>query len=87
MEVSSILTGSFFIIVGVLLCRWIVITRLQLEKEVKEGRSIALHNFLPYWNADDFTEKGNALRKTYNMVYYALLVYSLALYLYMQAND
>ena len=87
MNISGILIGSLFVIVGVLLCRWTVITKLQLEKEVKEGKSLALHNFLPYWNADDFTEKGNSLRKTYNNLYYALIVYSLALYLYMQVND
>jgi hypothetical protein len=87
MTISSILIGSLFAIVGVLLCRWTVITKLQLEKEVKEGRSISLHNFLPYWNADIFSEKGNSLRKTYNNLYYALIVYSLALYLYMQVND
>lgn len=87
MKISSILIGSLFAIVGVLLCRWTVRTKLQLEKEVKEGKSLALHNFLPYWNVDDFTEKGNLLRKTYNNLYYALIVYSLALYLYMQVND
>ena len=87
MKISSILIGSLFVIVGVLLCRWTVITKLQLEKEVKEGESISLHNFLPYWNADVFTETGNSLRKTYNNLYYALIVYSVALYLYMQVND
>ena len=87
MKISSMLIGSLFVIVGVLLCRWTVITKLQLEKEVKEGKSISVHNFLPYWNADIFTEKGNSLRKTYNNLYYALIVYSLALYLYMQVND
>jgi len=87
MDITSILIGSLFVIVGVLLCRWTVITKLQLEKEVKEGKTIPLHNFLPYWNADVFTEKGNSLRKTYNKLYYALMVYSVALYLYMQVND
>lgn len=87
MEISDILIGSLFAIVGILLCRWTVITKLQLEKEVKEGKSIGLHNILPYWKADVFTEKGNSLRKTYNNLYYALIVYSLALYLYMQVND
>jgi hypothetical protein len=46
-----------------------------------------MHKMLPYWNADDFTEKGNSLRKTYNNLYYALIVYSLALYAFMQANE
>jgi len=87
MKISGILIGLLFVIAGVLLCRWTVITKLQLEKEVKEGKSISLHNFLPYWNADLFTEKGNSLRKTYNNLYYALVVYSLVLYFYMQVNE
>lgn len=86
MEVSRILIGSLFVVVGIALTRWVMLTKLQLEKEVKEGRSFNLHKLLPYWDADDFTEKGNSLRKTYNNLYYALIVYSLALYLFMQVD-
>jgi hypothetical protein len=87
MEISRVLIGSLFVVVGIVLGRWVVSTKLQLEKEGKEGRSINMHKMLPYWNADDFTEKGNSLRKTYNNLYYALIVYSLALYAFMQANE
>ena len=87
MEISRVLIGSLFVVVGIVLARWVVSTKLQLEKEVKEGKSINMHKMLPYWNADDFTEKGNSLRKTYNNLYYALIVYSLALYAFMQANE
>ena len=87
MEISRVLIGSLFVVVGIVLARWVVSTKLQLEKEVKEGKSINMHKILPYWNADDFTEKGNSLRKTYNNLYYVLVVYSLALYVFMQANE
>jgi hypothetical protein len=87
MEISRVLIGSLFVVVGIVLARWVVSTKLQLEKEGKEGKSINMHKILPYWNADDFTDKGNSLRKTYNNLYYALIVYSLALYVFMQANE
>ena len=87
MEISRVLIGSLFVVVGIVLGRWVVSTKLQLEKEGKQGKSINMHKILPYWNADDFTEKGNSLRKTYNNLYYALILYSLALYVFMQANE
>ncbi len=87
MEVSRILIGSLFVVVGIVLARWIVVIKLQLEKEVKEGKSINQHNFLPYWKVDDFTDKGNSLRKTYNNLFYALTVYSLALYFFMHSSE
>ena len=87
MEISRVLIGLLFVVVGIVLARWVVSTKLQLEKEGKQGKSINMHKMLPYWNADDFTEKGNSLRKTYNNLYYALILYSLALYVFMQANE
>ena len=87
MEVSRVLIGSSFVVVGIVLTRWVMVTKLKLEKEVKEGKSFNLHKLLPYWNADDFTEQGNSLRKTYNNLYYVLIVYSLALYVFMQASE
>ena len=87
MEVSRILIGSLFVVVGIVLTRWIMVTKLKLGKEVKDGKSFNLHKLLPYWNADDFTELGNSLRKTYNNLYYVLIVYSLALYVFMQASE
>ena len=87
MEISRVLIGSLFVVVGIVLARWVVSTKLQMEKEGKQGKSINMHKMLPYWNADDFTEKGNSLRKTYNNLYYALILYSLALYVFMQANE
>jgi len=87
MEVSRILIGSLFVVVGIVLTRWIMVTKLKLAKEMKEGKSFNMHKLLPYWNADDFTELGNSLRKTYNYLYYALTAFSLALYVFMRSND
>ena len=87
MEISRIFLTLLFLAIGIALFRGAIMTRLQLEKEVKGGRRIILNNFLPYWNADDFTEKGNSLRKTYNRIYYALIVYSLALIAFVKSSE
>ena len=87
MEISRILLTLLFLAIGIALFRGAIKTRLQLEKEVKGGRKVILNNFLPYWNADDFTEKGNSLRKTYNRIYYALIVYSLALIAFVKSSE
>jgi hypothetical protein len=83
MEVSRILLILLFWAIGIALFLGAIMTRLQLEKEVKGGRRVILNNFLPYWNTDYFTDKGNLLRKQYNTIYYALVVYSLSLFIYM----
>jgi len=83
MDISRIFFGLLFLVVGIALFLGAIVVRLRLEKEVKGGREVVLNNFLPYWNTDDFTEKGNSLRKKYNNIYYALIVYSLSLFIYM----
>jgi hypothetical protein len=87
MEVSRILLILLFLAIGIALFLGAIMTRLQLEKEVKGGRRVILNNFLPYWNADDFSKKGNSLRKTYNRIYYALIVYSLALIAFVKSSE
>ena len=87
MELSRILLALLFLAIGIALFLGAIMTRLQLEKEVKGGRKVILNNFLPYWNADDFSEKGNSLRKTYNRIYYALIVYSLTLIAFMKSSE
>ena len=87
MEISRILLSLLFLAIGIALFLGAIMTRLQLEKEVKGGRKVILNNFLPYWNADDFSEKGNSLRKTYNKIYYALIVYSLALIVFVKSSE
>jgi len=83
MDISRYFFGLLFLVVGIALFLGAIVVRLRLEKEVKGGREVVLNNFLPYWNTDDFTEKGNSLRKKYNNIYYALIVYSLSLFIYM----
>ncbi len=87
MEISRILLTLLFLAIGIALFLGAIMTRLQLEKEVKGGRKVILNNFLPYWNADDFSEKGNSLRKTYNRIYYALIVYSIALIAFVKSSE
>ena len=87
MEISRILLTLLFLAIGIALFLGAIMTRLQLEKEVKGGRKVILNNFLPYWNADDFSEKGNSLRKTYNRFYYALIIYSLALIAFVKSSE
>jgi hypothetical protein len=87
MELSKILLTLLFLVIGIALFLGAIMTRLQLEKEVKGQRKVILNSFLPYWNADDFSEKGNSLRKTYNRIYYALIVYSLTLIAFMKSSE
>ena len=87
MELSKILLTLLFLAIGIALFLGAIMTRLQLEKEVKGRRKVVLNNFLPYWNADDFSEKGNSLRKKYNRIYYALIVYSLTLIAFMKSGE
>ena len=76
-----------FIVVGIALFAGSIVTKLQMEKEVKGGRKQLSHNLFPYFNSDDFSEKGNSLRKKYNLIYYALIVYSITLYIFMKSGD
>ena len=86
-EASRVLLGLLFLVIGIALFAGAIVIKLQMEKEVKGGRKILWNNLLPYWNANDFSEKGNKLRKTYNTIYFALIVYSLALVIFMKGND
>jgi len=58
-----------------------------MEKEVKGGRTVLWNSIFPYWNSKDFTERGNSLRKIYNIIYFVLIVYSLALITFMKASE
>jgi len=86
-EASRVLLGLLFLVIGIALFAGAIVIRLQMEKEVKGGSKILRNNLFPYWNSSDFSEKGNTLRKTYNIIYFALIVYTLALVIFMKAND
>ena len=87
MEISRVFIGLLFLAVGVALFLGAISIRLQLEKEVKGGRRVIWNSLFPYWNSKDFTERGNSLRKTYNLIYFVLIVYSIALIIFMKATE
>jgi len=87
MEASRVIIGLLFLVVGVVLFLGAIVIRLQMEKEVKGGRAVLWNSFLPYWNSKDFSERGNSLRKTYNIIYFVLIFYSLALITFMKASE
>ena len=86
-ETSRFFLGLLFLVVGIALFVIAIVIKLQMEKEVKGGKTVLQNSFLPYWNSEYFSEKGNTLRKTYNIVYFILIVYSLALMIFMKAGD
>jgi hypothetical protein len=85
-EISRVIIGFLFLPVGAALFLSAILVRLQMEKEVKGGRTIYWNSFIPFWNESDFTERGNSLRRKYNKIYYALIAYSLALIIFMKAG-
>jgi len=86
-EASRILLNLLFFIIGIALFAGAIATRLKMEKEFKDGTQILPRNFFLYLDSSNFSKKGNALRKKYNVIYTVLTVYSLALFIYMKAND
>ena len=87
MEASRVIIGLLFLAVGVALFLGAIAIRLQMEKEVKDRRAVTWNSYLPYWKAKGFTERGNSLRKMYNIIYFVLIAYSLALIVYMKAGE
>jgi hypothetical protein len=86
MEASRIFLVLLFLVIGIALFSGAIATRLQMEKEVKGGRRVLWNSYLPYWNSNDFSEKGNRLRKIYNIIYFVLIIYSLVLVTFMKAS-
>ncbi|MCP4333185.1 MAG: hypothetical protein GY785_11060 [Gammaproteobacteria bacterium] len=79
MEISRILAGLLFLVVGVALFGGAIYARLQMEQEVRGGRKITWNNVLPYGKAENFSARGNRYRKAYNLLYLLLILYSFAL--------
>jgi hypothetical protein len=86
MEASRLFLVLLFLIIGIALFAGAITTRLQMEKEVKGGRRVLWNSYFPYWNSNDFSDKGNRLRKIYNIIYFVLIVYSLVLVIFMKAS-
>lgn len=76
-----------FIVIGIALFAGAIATRLQMEKEYKGGTQRLPSKLFLYLDSSDFSGKGNALRKKYNIIYSVLTVYSLALFIFIKAND
>ena len=87
MDTYRIIIGILFLVVGVVLFLGAIALRLEMEKEVKGGRVVFWNSYLPYWNSKDFTERGNSFRKIYNVVYFVLIGYSVALIIFMKASE
>ena len=85
-EASRIFYIFLFLVVGIALFAGAIVARLKMEKEVKGGRRIVWNSYLPYFNSNDFSEKGNRLRKIYNIFYFVLIVYSLVLIAFMKTS-
>lgn len=79
--------GVLFLVIGIALFAAAIATRLQMEKEFNDGAQSLPRNFFLYLNSSGFSARGNALRKKYNLIYSVLTVYSLALFVFMKAND
>lgn len=86
MDIPEIMIGLLFLLAGIALFAGAIVTRLRMEQEIKGGRRIRWNNYLPYWNAEDFSDKGNRLRKIYNLLYFLLIFYSIALIVFMKSG-
>ena len=76
-----------YLVVGIALFAGTIATKLQMEKEYKGNASRMPNKLFLYLDPNDFSERGNMLRKRYNAFYSVLLVYSIALFLFMKVYD
>jgi hypothetical protein len=86
-DASRILLGFLFLVVGIALFSAAITIRLRMEKEVIGNRRVLRNSHSPCWNSADFSEKGNTLRKIYNVIYFVLIIYAIALIIFMKASD
>ncbi len=86
-DTSRFLLGLLFLVVGIALFAGAIVIRLRMEKEVIDGRRALYNSHFPCWNSDNFSDRGNTLRKIYNVIYFALIVYAISLIIFMKASD
>jgi hypothetical protein len=86
-DASRILLGFLFLVVGIALFSAAIAIRLRMEKEVTGNRRVLRNSHFPCWNSDNFSDKGNTLRKIYNVIYFVLIIYAIALIIFMKASD
>jgi hypothetical protein len=86
-DASRILLGFLFLVVGIALFSAAITIRLRMEKEVTDNRVVLRNSHFPCWNSAVFSDKGNTLRKIYNVIYFVLIIYAIALIIFMKASD
>ena len=86
LEISRILAGLLFLVVGVALFLGAIYSRLQMEQEVRGGRKVAWNNVLPYGKAENFSARGNRYRRAYNLLYLLLILYAFALLAFVKSD-
>jgi hypothetical protein len=86
-DASRILLGFLFLVVGIALFSAAITIRLRMEKEVTDNRVVLRNSHFPCWNSAGFSDKGNTLRKIYNVIYFVLIIYAIALIIFMKASD
>jgi hypothetical protein len=86
-DASHILLGFLFLVVGFVLFAGAIVIRLRMEKEVIGNRRVLRNSHSPCWNSDDFSDKGNKLRRIYNVIYFTLIVYAIALIIFMKSGS
>jgi len=87
LETSRVLLGLLFLIIGIGLFAGAIVVRLRMEKELIGERRVLQNSHFPCWGSDGFSDRGNSLRKIYNVIYFALIIYSIALFIFMKASD
>lgn len=86
-EQQKVMLEVLFIVIGIALFAGAIAIRLQMEKEFKGGTQRLPSNLFLYLNSADFSKKGNALRKKYNIIYSVLTVYSIGLFILVKAYE
>jgi hypothetical protein len=86
-ETSHFLLGLLFLIVGIALFAGAILIRLQMEKELTGPRRVLQNSHFPCWNSDGFSDRGNSLRKIYNVIYFVLILYAIALIIFMKGSS
>ena len=87
LEAVRVLLGLLFLIIGIALFAAANVIRLRMEKELVGERRALQNSHFPCWNSNGFSDRGNTLRKIYNVVYFALILYSVALIIFMKASN
>jgi hypothetical protein len=86
MEITRILVGLLFLVIGIALFGGAIYSRLQMEQEVRGGRKVVWNSVLPYGKAENFSVRGNRYRKAYNLLYLLLILYAFALIAFVKST-